>query len=814
MSSPSHKQHTFSRRPLAVALSLVAAQFSASALAQEGTHHRALEEIIVTAQKRTENLQEVPLSVATISGEKLESAGIENLSDLTAHMPSIHFTETGLSTQVRVRGIGSDNSQGFEQSVGMYVDGIYYGRAQLFRAPMMDMERAELLRGPQSTLFGKNSIAGALNLTTARPTTNTEARVSLSHELEYNTTEINGMLSGALSDTVQARLAVRNLTDDGYMYNSHLDTDQPAREETSARLTLAWQATDNLDLSLKAEQNQFETTGRAIEITQDVAVVAGNPNYYEYLQILNREPFDSELDYVRQADTEEVSDNTINNLTLKADYALGDHTVTWISGLLNFDYEELCDCDFVAAEIVPLHLSEDYEQTSHEIRIASPMGNTVEWLAGAFYQDYNQTFSDQIDIEADNLLASTNPILADTGIRRDFEQSSSAWALFGRATWNVNDALHITLGARYTEESKDASKIINAVTLADGMPTYNPALGATYQGVFLTENEAAVVSADGTPLLHRGYNVKGSRDKSAFTPLLNIEYDVNADMMVYGAFTTGFKAGGFDPRSNRIGLFDFRARNPELPAPPAEEANPLLHFEFENETVIASELGMKNTLFDGLAELNFALYHTKYKDLQISQFDGGVGFNVGNAEETVVKGLEVDGRWLVMDNLTASYGLSLLDFEYTDFKNGNCYVGQTPDADLDGDGTDDTCNYTGKRGVYTPDMTLNLSLDYFHPLTNELGLVAIWDWQHVSSHQTHVNLDPAGEIDAYDMMGLRLGIEGENWSLGVLAKNLLDEHVISYSGNAPLSDSQFGTNTHYSFIRRPRTISLEAAYNF
>lgn len=817
--SVSSYQAPFSKKhPLALAVAAASLTLSAAAMAQ--TEPRALEEIVVTSQKRVENLQEVPLSVTAITGDKLESAGVDNLSDLTVHMPNIHFTETGLSTQVRVRGIGSDNSQGFEQSVGMYVDGIYYGRAQLFRAPMMDMERAELLRGPQSTLFGKNSIAGALNLTTARPTTETTARMSLLHEMEFDTTEVNGMISGPLSDNFQGRIAVRNLTDDGYMRNTYLNSDHPQRDETSMRLSLAWQPTDTLELFFKAEQNQFESVGRPIEITQDVSLTGG-PTYNEYLQILNQPGFDSELNYERQTDFEESSDNTINNYTFKADYDLAGNTLTWVTGWLNFDYDEYCECDFVAAEILNVHLQEEYEQFSQEIRIASPQGDTFEWLAGAFYQNYDQTFSDQIDITETNFLLNFYPAMANSGLRRDFSQTSDAWAMFGRVTWNASDAWHITVGARYTEETKKADKALNVIDLANGEILDDPEVGITYMGAFLTENQQARYipegdPADWDPLLHSGYDVSGERDESAFTPLLNVEYDINGDMMAYAMYTTGFKAGGFDPRSNSVGLFDYRAVGyvegiDGIPAPPADEPNPMLHFEFEEEKATSMELGMKNTLLDGRMEFNFSLYRTEYTDLQISQFDGGVGFNVGNAKETLVQGLEIDGRWLIMDRLTASYGYSYLDFEYKDFKNGNCYVGQTPDGvDLDGDGVIDTCDYTGMRGVYTPENTFNLSLDYYHPITGTLNFISILDWQFVDGHQVHVNLDPSAAIDSYNMVGLRLGIESDNWSIGILGKNLLDESVISYTGNAPLSDSSFGTNTHYSFVRRPRTIALEA----
>ncbi len=800
--------------PLSLAISLICTH-SAFCWSEAGK----LEEIIVTAQKRTENLQQVPLSVATISGDKLDKSGITNLGELAAHMPNIHFTETGVSTQVRVRGIGSDNSQGFEQSVGMYVDGIHYGRAQLFRAPMMDMERAELLRGPQSTLFGKNSIAGALNLTTAKPSHDPLARFSLSQELEFNTTEMNAVLSGPLSESSQGRLALRNVSDDGYVVNSYLGKDHPQRKENSVRLSFAWQATENLELFLKGEQNTFETTGRAVEITYDEPLVEGGTTFNEGLQLLGQPGFETERDHVRQADYEETSDNTINNFTFKADYALGDHTLTWVSGLLSFDYVEQCDCDFVAAEILNVDLNEDYQQFSQEIRISSPQDQSIEWLAGVYYQDYEQEFWDQIDLADTSFLSTLYPVLSGTGVRRDFEQNSTAWAMFGRVTWHASDSWHITLGARYTEEDKDASKMMNVVDLQSADYYADPVTAYTYMKLFLAELEQARYFPDASvppeqwqPIMHSGHNVSGSRNESAFTPLLNIEYDFSPNVMAYGSYTTGFKAGGFDPRSNSVGLFDYRVRNPELPAPPAEEPDPLLHFEFEEESVTAMELGMKNTLFNGRTELNFSLYRTEYKDLQISQYDGAVGFNVGNAKDTVVQGLEVDGRWLIVNRLTAAYGFSYLDFEYKDFKNGNCYAGQTPDGeDLDGNGTIDTCDYTGMSGAYTPELSINLALDYYHPITSQLDFIGVLDWQFIDSHQVHVNLDPAGAVDSYNLLGLRLGIETDRWGLAVLGKNLLDEYIVSYSGNASLADTPpFNANTHYSFVRRPRTIALEA----
>jgi len=459
--------------------------------------------------------------------------------------------------------------------------------------------------------------------------------------------------------------------------------------------------------------------------------------------------------------------------------------------------------------------------------------NWIEWLAGAYYQTWDQNFYDRLTISPTNFLASVSSTLpgrsslalfADTGLIRNFEQSSDSWAVFGQATLNLSEKVRMTLGARYTEEDKQASKVLDLFTPSTGEPLVDPIVGLVYLGVFQAENEQATLffprDDDGNlipdgeggfvnaPLPYSGHNISGERSESAFTPLVNVEFDVSEQAMIYATYTSGFKAGGFDPRSNSVG-------NVTGSTEPSE-SNPTRFFEFEEEEATAYELGLKTTLADGRAEINVALYRTDYDDLQISQFDGSVGFNPSNANETRVQGIEVDGRWAISNDLTASYGFSWLDFEYLDFENGNCHQGQSTGGteDFDDDGVFELCSYTGKRGVYTPDYTLNIGLDYTYSFGNGLMINGFIDAQHVDGHNVHVNLDPLGEIDAHTLVSARLGIEGDYWSFALLGKNLLDEYIQSYTANAALSGSSFGTNTYYSVIRKPRTIALEGSVWF
>ncbi len=769
----------------------------------------ALEEVLVTATKREQSLQDIPLSVAAVTGDKLDEIGVENLADLTVLVPNIHFTQTGLSTQMRIRGIGSDNSQGFEQSVAVYADGIFRGRAQLFRAPMFDMDRVEVMRGPQSTLFGKNSIAGALDLITAKPTHDLTGSLTASYEAEYGTTEFTTVVSGPLTESLRGRIALRKYDDPGYFKNTYKGTDEVEQDIASGRISLEWDATDDLTINYIGERNTFDTYGRAVEMTLDepslIPPAASPFGGLTFSQILNAfgaqgleaEGFDGQQDYTRQTGSPELSKNRSTSHTLKASWDVKGYTLTSLTGSVKYDYIENCDCDFTPTPILDLRLEEDYSQLSQEFRIASPLGDNVEWLGGIFFQTYDQYFYDILQIPKNSLLVPllapqipTAVLLGDSGASRGFNQSSNTQAVFGQATWNIKDDFRVIVGGRYTHESKRSDKEVNAVKFngdaysdAEAAIAYNNALIFQSQ-VFKTDTEQLKLRDPNA----QGHNIIGNRSESAFTPLLIAQWDINDDSSTYFSYTKGFKAGGFDPRSNK---------------PTA--------FEFEEEKATAYELGYKSSVWDHRGEINLALFLTNYDNLQVSQFDGAVGFNVGNAKKTRVQGLELDGRVAISNHLTASYGLALLDFEYLDFKNGNCYFNQ---VGVNNDVGIEECDYTGKSGVYTPDYTFNLGFDYRRDVGQSLEFAAVLDTQFVDGYQVHVNLDPKGEIDSHTLMSLRLQIGADNWHAAILGKNLLDEAVLTYSANAPLSGGNFQTNTFYSFVNRPRTVALEAAFKF
>jgi len=801
--------------PLALALTA-----SGSLPAQTEERQLILEEVLVTAQKREETLQEVPLSINVLDGSRIEDASIDKIEDLQNYVPNLQMSETGISTQIYIRGIGTGNNQGFEQSVGQYVDGIYYGRQQLLRAPLFDLERVEVLRGPQSILFGKNSVAGALSIISAGPTEELEWRLSYEtggHGIE----EAEFVLSGPIASGLYGRIALRDYQENGYVNNTAKGTDEPSRDDTMLRGILQWDITDAFSLRLKAERSDFDTKGRQIEILQDDAGVnslgnriqrseprsptglADSISYRAFLGSVG--DFDAiteiNLDHRRQADDAEFSNNELYNYTLHAEYQLGEFSLISVTGFTGYEFDESCDCDFVAASVFDGLIDEEYSQFSQELRIVSPVGNTIDWVAGIFYQQSDLDFTDRIAVPSDGIFAVLNTagnrlgLAANQSAVRDYSLETDLWAVFAQATWNISDAWHLTAGMRYTSEDKDASRRLNIANTTTGeILDGQAALGAgnisplVFLNVFMiqTEQSGQQLRAMGDATA-QGHSLRGSRSETSFTPMVSLQWDVSEDIRLYGSITTGFKAGGFDARANVIDSW-----------------------EFEEEEATAYELGAKTRFWDGRGELNLALYHTDYDDLQISQFDGILGFNVGNARETEVQGVELDGRLALSESFSISYALAYLDHEFKDFDNGNCYTGQINPNDPGSP----LCSYTGQSGQYTPEYTGNLLLDYVRQmgaLSFRASLnLSYWDEQNI-----HQNLDPEYVIDSYTRTDLRLALESEHWLLAVYGRNIGDEEIITYAGNVPLSGSSLiGADTIYAFIAPPETWTFKVEYRF
>jgi len=831
-----------------------------------GLAHAApvLEEVVVTAQLREQSLQDVPVSVSAIGGEKMMEAGLAKIEDLQAYVPNFTMSESGIGTDIYIRGIGSGENQGFEQSVGMYVDGIYFGRAQLARAPFLDLSRVEVLRGPQNILLGKNSIAGAINIKTADPTEDFEGNVQVTYEPDQNERIVDLVVSGPISDRWSYRFAARKRELDGFMENLVLDRDEAQRDEETFRLKLGWDVTDNVTAMFKVEAGSFDVVGRNSEIitnyesNSDVFLFQGR-TYGEImdrtvfpdvgglgglvgllpapiLNILQLQPNGSLVDIDsdegvlnNKADRKRHSNgdfsyNDTYNFTANLDWYRDDHQFTSITGIMGYEYDEDCDCDFTGAPLFQVEFQEEYKQFSQEFRWISPAGETFEFIGGAYFQYSELDFFDSLYLPSDIIPQLVNaadlleggargdldPLAGATGFEllgvgdagnalrgirtpRNFYSESSIASTFLQTTWNMADTFRMTLGGRLTWENKEASRNLN-FALDDG----------SIQPIGEVDTAAAVSFAA------ERHDLKGEREELQFAPSINFQWDATDELMAYFTASKGFKSGGFDARSNSSPSADPTPINPNAPTGTNQQVL-IGSFEFEEEEALSYELGFKSTLLDGAAELNVALFRTEFDNLQVSVFDGTLCFNVGNAASAISQGIELDGRMALTENLMLAGGLAFLDFEFQDHKFGTCVQDQIPDNP-----NGINCDYSGKTNQYVADYSGNLLLSYERPLWDFLMFRANVDAIFTDEYHPSPNMDNRIKQEAYITYNGRLAIssiEGD-WELALLGKNLSDELIVVYGVDAPTAKTITGATTHHGLINNPRTFALQASYRW
>ncbi|MFK8046899.1 MAG: TonB-dependent receptor [Halioglobus sp.] len=807
------------------AIKLALAGFvGAAAVSASSANAQLLEEIVVTSQYREAGLQDVPISVVAVTSELMLETNVVKIEDLTTLVPNFTYGETGITTAFLIRGIGSGVNQGFEQSVGVYVDGVHYPRGQQVRTPFLDLERVEVLRGPQSILFGKNSVAGAINTTTAKPTSVFEGSLLASHEFEDEENIVEAMLSGPLSSRVRARVAARYRDFEGFITNATLDRIEPEREETTVRATLEVDVTESLLATFKAEVSDFDSDGRAIEIHDPQRV--DNPlspfNGLTYGEILAG-PFGQDPSVLNQTEdgirssNGDFSYNETETFQLTLNWDLGGFELQSNSAYQTLKYDEVCDCDFTGGNVFLTPLHEDYEQFSQEIRLTSPAGDRFQYIVGAYYQQSEHEYADEIQVNNTSVLIGAanarspgaGNLIAGTQAAREANVDATVLSAFVQFDWNIAEDLTLQLGGRVTQDDKDGERMMDIEANRGGaLPAEQSGAPLVYAALFgiTSRNLEALADLDAPGAqaqldrLGEGQVAEQNRKTTKFSPDIKLVWDYNDDVMLYASWARGFKSGGFDFRANNKGLSSSSAAA----------------FEFDDEEATNYELGGKFKLGDS-AEINATLYFTEFDDLQVSIFDGVVGFNVGNAASSEVKGLELDGRWAINENVYLTGSFAYTDFEFTDFENGQCYGNQARDgSDPRFNPGTGFCDYAGLKNSLVSDYSGNIGVNFDYGLLGSYELSGLVNIFYASSYEANQANDPAGEQEGFSKLDVRLGFGPQNgrWELALLGKNLTDEVLKTFTSDAPLSGPAFGANTNESFFTQGRTIALQARMNF
>lgn len=472
-----------------------------SAMAADAdTAQPTLGEVVVTAQKRAEKLQDVPISMEVVSGEKLSDFATNDFKQMVKFAPNVSVQTTAGNDTIYIRGFGSPPANfSFDQAVSLYMDGIYAGRNRQAQAPFFDLQRVEVLRGPQGALFGKNTPAGAVSIVSAGPTSSFEGAVTALYNFNLEGPEVSGYVSGPISDTVGARLAVKLLDQDGYIKNLATGHDDPGNKMALARLTLRFAPSDTFDYTLKAEYSDRQVRGG---LTVSSPLTTGqNPHKTRFL--------------AQSALGPEGTEATSWLVSGTGNLSIGDFTVTSVTGYSFFRSNIINGFDQTnpagganAANSVYNSYPEHFRQWSQEVRLLSPTGRKFEYVVGAYYDTalYQLTQLGGFNIASLNYFGLLNT---------EFRQRSQSFSVFGQGTYNVNDDLRVIGSLRYTSTDKRGHFY--------GKLLYGPF-------ALRPVNTIANGKIDG---------------EDNWDPSVTLQYDIAPQIMAYATYGRGSKSGGF-----------------------------------------------------------------------------------------------------------------------------------------------------------------------------------------------------------------------------------------------------------------------------
>ena len=826
-------RHTALSRALLFALAAGLAH-APSAMAQDagqdaGDEADTLDKIVVTAQKREEALQDVPVVVTALSERALQDNGVRDIKDLQTMVPGLTVTSTQSEAQTtaRIRGVGTvgDNA-GLESSVGVVIDGVYRPRNGVGFGDLGELARVEVLKGPQGTLFGKNTSAGVINIVTKRPTyvRSFEGELTIG---DHGTRGVAGTYNDALSDNAAFRIYAAKRERDGFLdvrtgAGPRLEREDQDQNFHTLRGQLLLEPTENLDINLS-----IDYSNRDENCCSSVTIVRGPT-----ASIIDALAPDSGVapvadPYARRAWSNRSSAQSIedNGGSLQIDWNspwFGGATVTSITALREWSSTNGIDFDYSTADILYRNPEKGdnftgFETFSQEIRMAGATDN-VDWLVGLFYADEDLTRNEAYRVGSayeaylsTAVLAQINPLLATSptaplfysqasgrpfgtvfaghAANDRYKQNSKSIALFTNNTWHATDALDLTLGLRYTIEDKqlDSSYTNPNGGLGCGSMLLNPAqvvAALVARGLTVAQASAAAPQVVGfgclpwTNVRHNGRVTNQEREEKEWSGTFKAAYRFNDQVMAYFSAARGYKAGGFN--------LDRVQSNNGLSSGTAGIV-PVNDTSFEGEFVDSFELGTKTTWMGGNLLLNATLFHQEYSDFQLNSFLG-TSFVVRSIPKVTSQGVDAEllfkrNGWMVQA------GLTYADTEYGD--------DPLPDADLR--------LLPGSRPSFAPEWSGTASVGYDWDMGSKLKARANVGMKYMSEYNTGSDLDPQKQQDGYALFNARFVIGGQSdrWDLEFWSQNLTDEEYYQVAIDAPLQPG-----TWNAFLGAPRTVGV------
>jgi iron complex outermembrane receptor protein len=742
--------------------------------AQVVAQQSALEEVTVTATRRTERLQDVASSASVFSGEDLQALRVLQPLDLAEQTPGLlaKYGPNGLATVgFYMRGVGINDFTGtVDPSVGVYVDEVFQPTPDMLNFAVHDIARVEVLRGPQGTLYGRNSTGGAINFITARPTEEFEGFARVGYG-SYDTFTAAGALSGPLADTLRGRLsvsAVNASSNDGYAFNRFTGNELGKIESLAVRGQIEWQPSEYF--SARLSYNYGDSTSELPLLqhvgTRDPAnpaalcapVIAGRVDEGACVDLLGYSDDDGDI-YDGAANVDPLLDLRSDDVTLTMNWDLGSATLTSISGYADFSKRQSQDIDASPNVAADNFTFNDVENFSQEIRLTSDDSFKWPWIVGANYGSTDIDWFQTIDLTALAIPTSNGAV-----------QSTEAWALFGQLTIPLSNTFDLVGGLRFTNETRDWT-------------------GATFVGTFANLNEALASGAfrlsqlplppgdpgEGGPL---DFPTSIEEEKVDFSAVLR--YRPSDDAMYYLSVSEAFRSGGY---SSAV-IFSQAALEP-----------------YDSETLRSYEIGMKLSLAENRVRFNASAFFYDYEDFQATFVRATeASARLQNAGDVEIIGLEASLDWIPVDNLTIGAGLSLLDSEIV-----KTDVVLPP---LDG-GPETTIE--GNEIPNAPSVSFSGRARYQWPVSSTLAAAIQTDFNYVDEHFLEPNNREYLSEDGYFVANARLSLlsQDERWSVSAWVKNLGDEEYRTAAQDLALS-----LGFSEIVVGVPTTWGLEFEYRF
>jgi outer membrane receptor protein involved in Fe transport len=771
----------------------------------ETTNQVGLEVIEVTAQKRVQSLQDVGISVTALNAAAIQRYGIDDISRIELITPGVAFGFVGSDAKIAIRGANSNNTFADNSSIaGFFADGVYRPRASQQSQAYFDVARIEVLKGPQGTLYGRNTFAGAVNLTTNKASlSGFDMGVKLGYE-RFNRQSTETFINQPITDELAVRVAVQTLRSDGYIKNIGPAGDLGQEDSFNYRFSSYWEPSETFDATLRFTSiNQKGTTpgifsaeGLPAPVNQDgitdfrgQSLDSGNP-------APGSAGTDSAFGRPNEVsyDVENNRDNQEDNITLELNWDLNSITVKSISSYTDFSSALDFDGDFSPNPGYVYYWDEEVDSVTQELQISSNSESDLFWTTGAYYSkdqigfgfsqfrtQTNASFDTFTDTQGRDFTLFDGTELIDpfgNGSFSDYtdfqEIDVTTLGLFFQGEYSVSDALTLIAGIRYNEEEKDTTTSFGTSKASDG---------SFLSGV-------SEFGLNGRPIDLFNYTVSQNRSGSEtfdiVTWKIGFNYDLNDDSMVYGSGSTGFLSGGLNSNGS----------------------------SFDQQESEAWEVGMKNRFLDNSLQVNFAFYMNEFSDLVTQRLifpegDGSTAITVSeNAGSSDVIGFEAEINWLPADNWFINAGLSLMDAEYDTFGVTNPF--QLNDGSLKAEVNNGLLVLDGITPPWSPEMTLSFGAGYEFDLGDRGTITPYLQFYYSGEYDTDDVSTYASQLqDSYTKTDLRITWRStdETLSLEVFAENLEDEEVLARTNVG-------GNNLVQGSYLHPRNYGVKLRYHY